>query len=201
MKPFRGFTLLEIFVAGSVLIISLVGISSAIISSINLDRDSQEMMTVSLTLREKIEEIRAAAKSSATFESLYADYGPGTAKEFFKIYPNFGIIEDNTTKLKLPTGYHISESGTWKEVGRVTFVTNERVIAPNLPMLLNSGPIPDPMFNTSFSGSTDITLSPDFTSPTSFKIHYVIVSAVWQSPTTGRTRRLSFQTILGNRGI
>ena len=201
MKTFRSFSLLEIFVSGSILVVALIGISSSIISSINLDKDSQEMMTVSLALREKIEEIRAASKSTTTFESLYADYGPGSVKEFFEIYPNFGIVENNITKLKLPPGFRITEGGNWKDVGRVTFVVSERATAPNFPMLLNSGPIPDPMFNTTFSGSTNITASPDFTLPTSFKLHYVIVSAVWRSPTTGRTRRLSFQTILGNRGI
>lgn len=201
MKRFRSFTLLEIFVSGSILVIALVGISSAILSSINLDKDSQEMMTVALFLREKIEDIRATAKSTSSFEAVYADYGPGSVKEFFEIYPNFGIIENNGTKLQLPPGFALAEGGNWKDVGRVTFVLNERVASPSMPMLLNSGPIPDPMFNTTFIGSTDISLSPDFTSPTSFKLRYVIVSAVWRSPTTGRTRRLSFQTILGNRGV
>ena len=194
-------SLLEIFVAGSILVISLLGISSAILSSINLDKDSQEMMTVALALREKVEEIRVTAKSTATFEALYADYGPGAVKEFFKIYPNLGVAETDVARFQSPPGFSIADGGNWKDVGRVTFVLNERVTAPNMPMLLNSGAIADPMFNTPFIGSTDITGSPDFTSGTSFKLRYVIVSAVWRSPTTGRIRRLSFQTILGNRNI
>lgn len=204
MRVWKRLTLLEIFVAMSILIIAFLGLSSSILSSINLDKESEEMTIVALALREKMEEIRSAVRSPEAFESMYIDYGPGATKEFFPIYPKFGLaIEDNTTKMLLPAPYREGspEGGDWKDVGRVTFVLSEQVTSPNIPMLLTPGPVPDQMFGGTFVGTSDISASIDFTSPDSYKLRYVIVSAVWMSPTTGRTRTLLFRTILGNRGL
>jgi type II secretory pathway pseudopilin PulG len=201
VTPRKGLTLVEVVVAALMLAIAVLGLSSSMISSISLNQDNQEMTNVAFALRHKMEEIRSAAINS--FDNVFALYGPNAGgpgiPHSFPIYPKFGIVESPSTELKPPPPFLPANGGTWPNAGRVTIVTNEQVTAPDLPMLMEVSPIPDEMFGGTYIGNTNITLDPAFVDPNSFKLWYVIVSAVWESPTTGRVRRMSYHTILGDR--
>lgn len=198
--PRNKVSLLEILISTAILALALLGISSSILNSLKLEQDNQEITIVSYALREKVEEIRAFARSN--FDSVYAEYGPGSAKEFFPIYCESNTSNTTLIELLPPKSFRPKNGGKWIHAGRIKIVSNEQVTAPDLPMILHSGSVP-PMFqsegvapigNNDISEALSVHQSSD-----SIKIWYILVTAVWESPKLKQSQRLTYQTIIGDR--
>ncbi len=196
----KAMSLLEILISTAVLAIALLGLSSSILNSLKLDQENQELTIVSYALREKVEELRAFARLN--FESVYAEYGPGSEKEFFPIYSKTDTLEEWSSELFPPSRFRPENGGKWIHSGRIKIVSNEQVTAPDLPMVLHSGTV-QPMFKSEGvfpSGSVDISEAlAGNQSSDNIKIWYIIVTAVWESPRVQQPHVLTYQTIIGDR--